>query len=79
MRAMPNPSENDGLGFHADVPVSELTEHDTRAIEVSVVSLAPLIAETTDVVMITKMSRPSTGPLLCVGTQGKLDSQGERI
>ena len=42
------PSVNDGLGFHSDVPVSELTERDTRAIEASVVSSAPLVVETKD-------------------------------
>ena len=29
-----NPITNDGPGFHSDMPVSELTERDTRAIEV---------------------------------------------
>ena len=48
MRAMPTSSVNDGPGFHSDVPVSELTERDTRAIETSVVSSAPLVAETED-------------------------------
>ena len=43
-----DPVMNDGLGFHSNVPVSELTEHVTRAIEVSDVSLDPPIAETTD-------------------------------
>ena len=51
MRAMPTLSADNRLGFHSDMPVSELTEHDTRAIEASVVSLAPLIAETEDGVM----------------------------
>ena len=51
MRAMPTPSVDDRLGFHSDVPVSELTEHDTRAIEASVVSSAPLVVETEDGVM----------------------------
>ena len=32
---------NDGLGFHSNVPVSELTERVTRAIEASDVSSAP--------------------------------------
>ena len=48
MRAMPTLSVNDGPKFHSDVPVRELVEHDTRAIEASVVSLAPLVAETMD-------------------------------
>ena len=48
MRAMKTPSANNGPEFHSDMPVSELAEHDTRAIEASVVSLAPLVAETMD-------------------------------
>ena len=51
MRAMPTPLVNDGPGFHLDVPVSELIERDTRAIEESVVSSAPLVVETEDGVM----------------------------
>ena len=35
---------NDGPGIHSNVPVSELTEHVTRAIKASNVSLAPPIA-----------------------------------
>ena len=48
MRAMPTPSVNDKPGFHLDMPVSELIEHDTRAIEASVISLAPLVVKTMD-------------------------------
>ena len=43
-----NPVMNDGPGFQSDMPVRELTERDTRAIEASVVSLAPRVAETVD-------------------------------
>ena len=57
MRAMPTPSANDGPGFHSDMPVSELTECDTRAIEASVVSSAPSVAETEDEV--TRETQPS--------------------
>ena len=46
-----DPITNDGPGFHSDMPVSELTEHVTRAIEASDVSLAPPVMETTDGVM----------------------------
>ena len=60
-----DPVMNDGPGFHSDIPVSDLTEHDTGDIEAS------------DGVTITKTSRPSTGPPLCVGARGKLDSQGD--
>ena len=48
MRALPTPSADDEPGSHRNMPVSELTEHDTRAIEASVVSLAPLVVETKD-------------------------------
>ena len=48
MRAMPTLSVDDGSGFHSDIPVSELTKHDTRAIEASVVSSAPPVAKTED-------------------------------
>ena len=59
-----DPITNDGPRFHSDIPVSELTEHDTRAIEASDISATPLVAETADRVTITKMSRPSTIPPL---------------
>ena len=43
-----DPVTNDGPGFHSNVPVSELTECVTRAIEASGVSSAPLVVETAD-------------------------------
>ena len=43
-----DPVMNDGPRFHLDMPVSELTKHDTRAIEAIVVSSAPPVAETMD-------------------------------
>ena len=46
-----NPIMNDVPGFHSDMPVSEFTEHDTRAIEASIISSTPLVVETTDGVM----------------------------
>ena len=46
-----NPITNDRLEFYLDVPVSELAEHDTRAIEASVISSAPLVVKTMDGVM----------------------------
>ena len=52
-----DPITNNGPGFHSDMPVSELTEHDTRAIDASVVSLAPLVVETEDGV--THETRPT--------------------
>ena len=69
-----DPVTNDGPGFHSNMPVSELTERVTRAIEASDVGSTPPIVETTDGVTIPKMSQPSTEPLLHAGAQGKLDS-----
>ena len=43
-----DPVTNDGPGLHSNVPVSELTERDTRAIEASVVSSTSSIAKTMD-------------------------------
>ena len=51
MRALLTPSTNDEPRFHSDMPVSKLAEHDTRAIEASVVSSAPLVTKTMDKVM----------------------------
>ena len=48
MRAVLTPSTDDGSRFHSNMPVSELTERDTRAIEASVVISAPPVAETED-------------------------------
>ena len=62
-----DPIMNDGPRFHLDMPISELTERITRAIEASDVSSTPPIAKTTDRATITKMSQPSTGPMLCMG------------
>ena len=52
-----DPVTSDGTRFHSNMPVSELTEHDTRAIEASVISSAPLVAKTTDGV--THKTRPT--------------------
>ena len=48
MRAIPTPSANDEPGFHSDMPIIELTEHDTQAIEASVISSTPLVVKTAD-------------------------------
>ena len=53
-----DPVTNDGPRFHLDMPVSELTECDTRAIEASDVSSTPPVVEIMDGVTITKMSQP---------------------
>ena len=52
-----DPIMNDRPRFHLDMPVSELAEHDTQAIEASVISSAPLVAETMDGV--THETRPT--------------------
>ena len=46
-----DPIMNDGPGFHSDMPISELTERVTRAIEASDVSSTPPVAKTVDRVM----------------------------
>ena len=46
-----DPIMNDGPGFHSNMPISELIERVTRAIEASVVSSGPLVVETADEVM----------------------------
>ena len=43
-----DPITNDGPRFRSNVPVSELTEHVTRAIEASDISSAPPVVETMD-------------------------------
>ena len=48
MRALTTLSADDEPIFHLNVPISELTERDTRAIKASVVSLAPPVVETED-------------------------------
>ena len=58
MRALATPSTDDGPRFHSNMPISELTERDTRAVEVSVVSSAPLVVETEDGV--TRETQPTT-------------------
>ena len=43
-----DPVMNDGPRFNSNMPISELTERVTRAIEASDISSAPPIAETVD-------------------------------
>ena len=52
-----DPVTNDGPRFHSNVPVSELTERVTRAIEANDLSSAPPVAETT--VGVTHGTRPT--------------------
>ena len=72
-----DPVTNDGTGFRSNMPISELTKRVTRAIEASDVNSTPPVVETVDGATITKMSQPSTEPLLRVGARGKLDLQGD--
>ena len=58
---------NNGPRFHSDMPVSELTECITRAIEASDIHSTPLVAEIVDGATITKTSQPLTTPLLRAG------------
>ena len=79
--AYADPITNDEPKFHSMIPVSELIECVTRAqaIEAIDISSTLLAMETTGGATIIKMSRPSIGPLLCMGAQGKMDSQGDRM
>ena len=54
IRALPTPSANDGPRFHTNISDSELIEHDTRAIEASVINSAHPIAEAVDGVIVTE-------------------------
>ena len=54
-----NPITNDGPRFHSNVPVSDLTERVTRAIEASDVSSTPSVVETTDRVTHESRSTPT--------------------
>ena len=58
LRALLTPSANDGSEFHTNIPVSEFIEHDTRAIEASIVNSAPSVMETED-----KATRGNTADL----------------
>ena len=64
-----DPTMNDGPGFHSNMPVSELSECVTRAIEASDISSTPPILQTADGVTITKMSQASTGPRYARGLE----------
>ena len=61
-----DPVTNDGPRFHSNVPVSELTERVTRAIEASDVSSAPPVVETVDGV--THKTRLTPQPRLALGS-----------
>ena len=59
MRSLSTLLVDDGPRFHSNMPVRELTEHDTRAIEASVISSAPPVVETKDGVTHEIWSTPS--------------------
>ena len=71
-----DPITSDGTGFRLNMPVSDLTEHATRATEASNSNSTPLVAKTMDGTTVTKTCRPSTGSPPCMGAQGRLDLQG---
>ena len=58
MRALLTPSANDGSRFHMNIPISELIEHDTRAIEARIINSAPSVVETEDGVARENMADP---------------------
>ena len=49
-----DPITSDGTRFHSSMPVSELTEHITRAIEASDVNSTPPVAKTMDGAIVKK-------------------------
>ena len=64
-----DPVTSDGTRFRSNMPVSELTERVTRAIEASDVNSTPPVAETTDGAIVIEMSRPSTKSPLHMGVR----------
>ena len=52
---------NDGPEFHLNMPISELAEHDTRAIEASDLSSTPPFAETADGAQGLELPDPNLG------------------
>ena len=49
-----DPVTSDGTGFCSNIPVSELINHVTQAIEASDVASTPLVVETVDGAIVTK-------------------------
>ena len=66
MRALSTLSVDDGPRFYSNMPISELIERNTRGVEASVISLAPLVAETEDGV--TRETWPT--PIRPLGARG---------
>ena len=57
-----DPIMNDGPRFHSNVPISELTERVTRAIEASDISLAPPVVRNHGRGNTQKLNRPLPKP-----------------
>ena len=64
---------SDKTRFRSNMPISELTECVTRAIEASDVNSTPPVAETANGAIVTKTSQPSTESPLHAGARGRLD------
>ena len=69
-----DPVMNNGPGFRSDIPISELTERVTQAIEESDVSSTPSVAENADGVR-TKANRPLPSPMGLRGTSHPTPTQ----
>ena len=65
-----NPVTSDGTRICSNMPVSELTERATRAVEASDVNSTPPVVETVDGAIVTKMSRPLNESPPHAGAQG---------
>jgi len=78
-KGLADPITSDETRFHSNMPVSELTKHVTRATEASNVNSTPLVEETVDGAIVTKMSRPLIESPPCAGAQGRLDLQGDQM
>ena len=72
-----DPIASDRTRFRSNMPVSELTEHVTRATKASNGNSTPLVVETMDGATVTKTCRPLTKSQPCVGARGRLDLQGD--
>ena len=73
-----DPIMSDGPGFHSNIPVSELTERVTRAIEASDVSSTPPVAKNHGWGDNHKDEPTLNQTLLRAEARGKLDSQGDQ-
>ena len=74
-KSFADPVTSDGTRFCSNIPISELTEHITRATKGSNGNSTPLVAETMDGAIVTKKSRPLTESPPCAGAQGRSDLQ----